>query len=155
MSVNSLRPTGAAFPPATRESLKVFEAIHEEILRCEPVAIATEHLLHGGMYARTVRLKPGTVMEGSLIKLATLLIVNGSTFVWTGKSRIELSGYNVIPGSAGRKLLFATVGEVEMTMVFPTQAMTVEAAENEVFAEADLLLSRADGSRDTVTITGE
>jgi hypothetical protein len=107
------------------------------------------------MYVRTIRLQPGTVMIGSLIKLATVLIVNGATSVLIGDDRVELEGYNVIPGCAGRKQLFLTRGEVEMTMIFPTKAKTVEEAEDEVFAEADLLMSRRDSSNDTITITGE
>jgi hypothetical protein len=42
-----------------------------------------------------------------------------------------------------------------MTMIFPTSAQTVEEAENEIFGEADQLLSRKDGSGDTITITGQ
>jgi hypothetical protein len=69
--------------------------------------------------------------------------------------RVDLDGYNVIPGMAGRKSLSVTRGEVEMTMIFPTSATTVEEAENEIFAEADQLMSRKDGSRDTIVITGQ
>jgi hypothetical protein len=120
----------------------------------EQVPVATEHILHGGMYARTIRLEAGVVMMGSLIKLATILIVNGATSLVAGDDRVDLDGYNVIPGCAGRKQLFVTRGPVEMTMIFPTQASTVAQAEDGVFAEADLLMSRNDGSRDTTTITG-
>lgn len=144
-----------ALVPATREALDKLDAIDELILQAEQIPVATEHLIHGKMYARTIRLEPGTVLMGSLIKLATVLIVHGSTSVVIGDERVELDGYNVIPGCAGRKQLFVTRGWVEMTMIFPTQAKTVEAAEDEVFAQADRLMSRMDGSRDTITITGE
>ncbi len=141
--------------PTSPEMLATLQMVHEELMRYQQIPIATEHVLHGGMYARTIRLEPGVVMEGSLIKRATLLIVNGSTSLIAGDEAMELEGYNVLPGCAGRKQLFVTRGCVEMTMIFPTQAKTVEEAENEVFAEAELLMSRSDGSRDTVTITGE
>lgn len=145
----------AALPPASPETLEKLASINDEILRHEQVPIATEHILHGGMYARTIRLQAGIVMMGSLIKRATVLIVNGPTSVLVGDDQAELEGYNVIPGCAGRKQLFVTRGPVEMTMIFPTQAKTVEEAEDEVFAEADGLMSRKDGSSDTITITGE
>jgi hypothetical protein len=144
-----------ALVPASQKTLDALAIVHKGILRFPQISIATEHVLHGGMYARTIRLDPEVVMMGSLIKLATVLIVSGPCSVLIGDERVELDGYNVIPGCAGRKQLFVTRGQVEMTMIFPTQAKTVEEAENEVFAESDLLMSRKDGSGDTFTITGE
>lgn len=141
--------------PAAQETLDKLAIVNDELLKYEQVPIATEHILHGGMYARTIRLCPGTVMMGSLIKRATMLIVNGPTAALVGDAWVEMDGYNVIPGCAGRKQLFVTRGEVGMTMIFATRAKTVEEAEDEVFAEADLLISRRDGGKDTITITGE
>ena len=40
-------------------------------------------------------------------------------------------------------------------MIFPTSVVTVEEAENEIFGEASELMSRKDGSRDMVMITGQ
>ncbi len=138
---------------ASRETLDFTERVHEALLQVADVEIATEHVLHGGMYARTIRLEAGVAMVGSLIKRATVLIIHGSVSLLAGDELVDLEGYNVLPGFPGRKGLFVTRGPVEMTMIFPTQAATVEEAENEVFAEADILMSRKDGGRDTVTIT--
>lgn len=149
----SITPT-TLMPPSSATLSKLNEA-HRRILTFPQVEIATEHLLHGGMYARTIRLAPGTVMMGSLILLATILVVQGECSFMAGDKRVDISGYNVLPGCAGRKQLFLIHGPVEMTMIFPTQATTIEAAEDEIFAEADQLISRKDGSRDTVTITGQ
>ena len=92
---------------------------------------------------------------GSLIKLATVLIVHGDCSVLIGDQRVELTGYNVIPGCAGRKQFFWTHGPVEMTMIYPTALATVKEAEDEVFAESDQLMSRRDGSGDIIVVTGE
>jgi hypothetical protein len=94
-------------------------------------------------------------MIGSRIRLATVLIVHGDCSVLVGDQRVELTGYNVIPGCAGRKQLFLTHGPVEMTMIYPTTFATVKEAEDEVFAEADGLQSRRDGSGDIIVVTGE
>lgn len=153
--MTEIQTVGSILLPASPETLGILQRIHEAILSVEQIPIATSHLLHGGMYARTIRLGPGTVMMGSLINLPTVLIVNGPATVLSGDARLDLDGYNVLPGCAGRKQLFVTKGSVEMTMIFPTGAKTVEEAEDEVFAESDLLISRKDGSWDTITITGE
>ena len=147
-------PITAALVPPTPAMLAQLAAVDRLILSCPQVELATEHLIHGGMYARTIRLAPETKMMGSLIRRATILIVQGDCSILIGNERVELKGYNVIPGCAGRKQLFWTHGPVEMTMIYPTSVQTVEEAEDEIFAEADQLMSRKDGSRDLVTITG-
>jgi ATP-dependent protease HslVU (ClpYQ) peptidase subunit len=108
------------------------------------------------MYSRTIRRGPGVVAVGSVILRATILIVNGSCSLLDGEGQVrQLTGYNVLSGLAGRKSLSLTHSDVEMTMIFPTLAKTVEEAENEIFGEADELMSRKDGSRDVVVVTGE
>lgn len=150
-----LQARNLTFAAVSDGMLDQLDVVHRRLLEFPQIPIATEHLLHGGMYVRTIRLQPETVMMGSLLARATVLIVNGATAVFAGDDAVELDGYNVIPGCAGRKQLFVTRGPVEMTMIFATHAKSVEEAEREVFAEADLLMSRRDGTRDTVTITGE
>ena len=145
----------AALVPPTPAMLDKLSKAQEILLSCPQVPIATEHLFHGGMYARTVRLIPGVWMIGSRIRLATTLIVHGDCTVIIGDESVELTGYNVIPGCAGRKQLFLTHGPVEMTMIYPTALATVKEAEDEVFVEADGLQSRRDGSGDIIVVTGE
>jgi hypothetical protein len=144
-----------ALTPPSPEMLDKMNQANDLIRACPQVEIVTEHLIHGGMYARTIRRGPGVVAVGSLILRATILIVSGPCTLVTGDRRIDLHGYNVLPGLAGRKQISLTHGDVEMTMIFPTSAKTVEDAENEIFAEADQLVSRRDGDRDIITITGQ
>lgn len=151
-----LSSASALVPPSPAMLNRLAQA--QDLIRLMPqlpTPLATEHLFHGGMYARTIRLEPGVWMMGSLIRLATVLIVHGDCSVLIGDERVDLTGYNVIPGCAGRKQLFLTRGPVEMTMIYPTSTRTVTEAEDEVFVEADELVSRQDNSRDTVVITGQ
>lgn len=148
-------PILAALTPSTSAMLAQLDEVNRLILAQPQAELATEHLFHGGMYARTIRLAPNTKMMGSLIRLATTLIIHGDCSVLIGDERVELSGYNVIPGCAGRKQFFWTHGPVEMTMIFPTTVTNVPEAEDLVFAEANQLMSRKDSSHDQVTITGQ
>jgi hypothetical protein len=152
---SSLQTTTRGLQPASQETLEKLAIVHQALRQVSDVRITTDHILHGGMYTRTIRLEAGVVMMGSLIKRPTILIVNGATLVMTGDQGEELEGYNVIPGSAGRKQLFLTRGPVKITMIFATEAKSLAEAEDEVFDEADELMSRKDGSGDTLTITGE
>ena len=141
--------------PATERELRCLEQVRVFLKSCGEIPMPTEHVLHGGMYVRTIHMKPGDVVLGSLIKLATIVILNGCASVLTGEQESKYQGYNVIPGSAGRQSLFIAHNDVDLTMIFPTLAQTVEQAEEQVFAQYDLLVSRRDGNENTVIITGE
>jgi hypothetical protein len=142
----------AALPATTPELLKSIAALEERVLSVEQVEIPTEHLIHGGMYARTITMPKETVLTGALIRLATIVIVTGSAAVLTGDGWVKLDGYNVLPASAGRKQVFVSYSPVVITMLFPTAAKTVEEAEREFTEEADRLLSRRQDAN-TVVIT--
>lgn len=162
MTTPSLALCGASLPASSPKELETLAVVQDVLLRAEQTAIRTEHILHGGMYSRTVRIVPQSyavddqlIICGSRLNLPTMLIINGPIDTWTGGGWKQLDGFNVLTGSAGRKQLFLTRGApVEMTMIYPTKARTVEDAENEVFAEPDMLLSRQ-SQNDTTLITGE
>ena len=128
----------------------------ETIARGLPqVRIHTDHVIHGGMYARTVTVPAGVMITGVLIRVATLLVVHGDAIVYVGDEALHLSGYTVLPASAGRKQAFVALSDVHLTMVFPTSARTVAAAERQFTDEADLLTSRLDVGSNSIRITEE
>lgn len=152
-----LRGEGFALSlPATKpEMLEAIERLTEwQLAHDEGLELQTEHLIHGGMYVRTVAMPAGMVLTGALIKRPTVVIVTGSCGVLTGEEWTRLDGYNVLPASAGRKQVFISLSAVVISMMFPTQAKTVEEAERDFTDEAERLLSRRqDVNR--VVITGE
>jgi hypothetical protein len=127
--------------------------VQQQMLALPQVEVQTDHVIHSGVYTRTIRLAAGVVLMGALIKIPTTLIVSGRTKVFTGENWIELDGYHVIPARAGRKQIFITGTETSITMIFRTDATTVEQAESEFTDESDLLMSKQ-SENDTVTVTG-
>lgn len=117
------------------------------------IELKTEHVLHAGMYARTVRLDARVAIVSVLIKVPTILTVNGKCRVFAGETWRDFDGYHVMPANAGRKMIYITFAPTEITMVFPSRAKTVEEAEREFTDEHEGLLSRQ-CSDDVVTITG-
>jgi hypothetical protein len=147
-------PTNVLLPPSF-EMVSKLDQTDAIIRECPQVEVITEHVIHGGMYARTIRRAPGIVAVGSLILKSTLLIISGDcTLIQGDGDARRFTGYNVFAGLAGRKSCSMTHGPVEMTMIFATQAETVEEAEEQLFGEVDRLMSRQDGSKDLITITG-
>ena len=102
--------------------------LEDLLLQLPQVDIETTHVLHAGVYLRTVRIPAGTTVTGALIKIPTTLIVSGHVTVYIGDDTMELVGYHVIPASAGRKQAVATHSDTDITMLFRTDAMTIQEA---------------------------
>ena len=143
-----------ALPPTEAGIIEKLTAAQEKLRRNEQAPVHTEHVIHGGMYARTITLPPGGWVLGALVKVPTLVITVGRAKVLIGEQWQEVKGYQVLPASAGRKQLFYALEPFIVTMIFPTSAKTVEEAEREFTDEHELLLSRAQ-DLNAVTITGE
>jgi len=133
---------GLSLPTMSPEAIQKVRALQDALADCEQVDMPTEHLIHAGMYARTVRLGPGVALAGALLKVATTVIVSGDCTVFIGDEAVELSGYNVLAGGAGRKQAFVTHSEVCITAIFATDAASVCEAEAEATDEHESLQTR-------------
>lgn len=149
----------AQFPALPATSPEVLEKVKRARERCfgrDQMKIHTDHVLHAGMYARTITMPPNTALVGTLIKIPTLVITVGTAFVLVGEEWIEIKGVRVLPAAANRMQVFTTVrSPLVITMIFPTSAKTVEDAEAEFTDEIDLLLSRKQVDTNSVRVTGE
>lgn len=153
--MSELTPIYTRLPPSTPEAIDKVRILAEGLQQLPQTPFVTEHLLHGGLYTRTIRLPADTVCAAVLIKLPTVLILQGDCEVWSNDELICTHGYSVLPGSAGRKIAFVTRSDVAMSMIFPTAAKTVDEVQREFTDEHELLvpLDRADAHQ--VLITGE
>jgi hypothetical protein len=145
-------PRIAAMTPAAIETVRQVEQV---ALGLPQVPIFTEHVIHAGLYSRTVMVPADTLLTGALIKIATLLVIHGDALVYVGEQSFRVQGHAVLPASAGRKQAFVAVTDTYLTMVFPTTATTVEEAEQQFTDEAGMLFSRRDPDSNRITITGE
>jgi hypothetical protein len=132
----------SALPATPPSGLALVRRAEATLLQRPQVDLTTDHLFHAGVYCRTICLPKGAQMTGALIKIATTLIVSGDAEIFTGEGWVRYSGYCVLPASAGRKQAFRTLAETHLTMIFPTDAKTIEAVEAEFTDEGSLLGSR-------------
>lgn len=142
-------------PAMTDEAIDKVYALEEHTSKMPQVRIDTSHILHGGMYARTILIPAGTLLTGALIKVATVLIVSGHVHVFLDSERHEINGYSAIAASAHRKVAFLATKDTWMTMLFTSKADSITRAEEEFTDESHLLMSRVEGAINHVTITGE
>lgn len=153
--MHELTLSNAHIPAMTEAAINKVYALEAANSQQPQIAIATSHLFHGGIYARTIMLRAGTLLTGALIKRATTLIISGDIFIFIGAKTQFLRGYNVLPASANRKQVFIALTDTNMTMFFPTKARTVEEAEEEFTDEAGLLFSHKPDAINETIITGE
>lgn len=142
--------SGALVPPPA-ETLDALRELDAAMLAQPQAAISIDHLIHGGMYARTAHVPADTLVSGVVLRRATVLVIQGDVTVFTGTDSVRLTGFHVLPGSAGRKQLFRTHTETHMTMLLPSSAQSVDEAEHDFTDEPELLM----WTPGRVTITGE
>lgn len=146
-------PRIGAMTPAAIDKVRRLEA---EAAALPQVSIRTRHVLHGGMYARTIGIPAGVVITGALVKVAVVLVSDGDMLAYIGADQpLRLTGRQVLPASAGRKQAFVALADSELTSVFPTQARTIEQAEAEFTDELEILMSRKDPHANAIIVTGE
>lgn len=153
MSVNQIILNEIAIHAMCAASISYIREFEKLNAARPQTAIATHHLIHAGMYARTIMIPAGVVLTGALIKLATTLIMSGDATVANGETNIRLTGYHVIPASKHRKQAFLAHADTHLTMLFPTSAKDILTAEDEFTDEAELLFSRH--GENVINITGE
>ena len=142
-------------PAMSEAAIDKVRRLESLALETPQIAIDTQHVIHAGMYARTVYVPAGVMITGALIKIATLLVVHGDADVYVDGESIRLEGYNVLPASAGRKQAFVALTDLHLTMIFPSRAKNVADAELQFTDECDRLSSRRDVDSNRTIITGE
>lgn len=153
--MNNVIATSNRVLATSPEGINNVRLLQDIIIETPQANIHTDHIIHSGMYARTIKIPAGVLLTGALIKVGTILIAQGDVIVYVDDKAVELHGYNVFAASAKRKQAFVALSDVYLTTVFPTKAKTIIDAENEFTDEADLLLSRQQLDMNTITITEE
>lgn len=131
-----------SLPAMTSEAVDQSRRVEARMLDMPQINLPVSHALHAGMYHRTITIPAGIAITGALIRVPTLLIVDGECEVFTGSEVARLSGHHVLQCQPHRKQVFMAHTDTHLTMIFPTNAATVEEAENEFTDEAARLQTR-------------
>lgn len=153
--MNDLIDISRKVPAMTSTAIAKVSKLEELVASVPQASIETDHVLHGGIYTRTIMIPAGVVLTGALVKVPTTLVISGSVRVSLGDRTIDLHGYNVLPASAGRKQAFMAFEDTYLTMSFATKAETIGEAEEQFTDDAHRLMSRSPDHRNTISITGE
>lgn len=142
-------------PTMKEEDINKVRELEKIVLQAPQIQIPTAHTIHGGVYTRTITIPKGVVLTGVLIKIPTTIIVDGDVIVYVGNSSMHINGYQVVTAAGNRKQAFYANEDTRLTMMFSTDAKTIEDAELEFTDDVGLLMSRNDSSYNEILITGE
>jgi hypothetical protein len=153
--MHDLDVTRPQIGPMTAAAVDKVRHLESEALKMPQVTLPYDHVLHGGLYARTMMLPAGVLITSAAVKLATTLIVSGDALIYIGTDEpLSVTGYVILPAAAGRKTAVLARADTWLTMLVPTAAQTVAEAEAELTDEADMLASRRAPEGNHTRITG-
>lgn len=153
--MHNLIATDNIIPSMSEMAINSVRQLEFYTLKAPQTEIPTSHIFHAGVYARTIVIPKDVILTGALIKRSTLLVMSGDVVVYIGDEAKEMIGNHVFAASANRKQAFVARTDTYLTMIFATDAMTVDDAEEEFTDEFERLSSRSAHAINTIIITGE
>lgn len=115
------------------------------ILQFPQTDFGTTNVIHGDMCARTIFIPKGTILTGALTNVRNIMIASGDITVTTDEGTKRLTGFHVVPASAGFKRAGIAHADTYVTMVWPTKLTKIEDIEDELTDESDMLQTRRPG----------
>ena len=116
--------------------------LEAHLLTLPQVDLQTEHLVHGGMYARTILIPAGTILTGALTNQDNVCVVHGDITVTTDEGTRHLVGFNVLPACKGAKRAGVAHADTWWTTIWTTELNDITEIENVLTDEADQLQTR-------------
>lgn len=118
------------------------DELEQQVLALPQVDLRTEHVLSGGVYARTIYIPAGTVLTGATHKKDHVNVVYGDITVTTDEGPRRITGYHVIPTKAGSKRAGYAHAATVWTTICETKLTDIEAIEDELVEESTHLQTR-------------
>lgn len=135
--------TALTIPAMSEPAMAKVRALETHMLATQPqIDLAYEHVLHAGVYDRTVLVPAGQVITGAPVKIETLLTIVGDVIVGLDGDETRVTGFAKIRAAAHRMGVFTAITDTYISMSFATDAKTVAEAEAQFTDEADRLASR-------------
>lgn len=139
-----ITPSDASTFLAGTPSLDAVRDMESLLLQLPQVDLATSHLVHGGLSARTIFIPAGTVLTGALTNLANLCVVCGDITVTTDDGPQRLTGFHVLPAAPGAKRAGVAHADTWWTTIHRTDLTDIAAIEDEMTGESERLATRRD-----------
>jgi len=119
--------------------------LEQYALQFPQVDVQTQHLVHGGMCARTILIPAGTLLTGAQLNADNICVMSGDIEVTTDAGVQRLVGFHVIPAKAGFKRAGVAHADTYWTTLWPTELTDIGEIEDEMTNESHKLQTRRAG----------
>lgn len=123
-------------------SVESVRELESHLLGFSQVDLSTEHVVFGGMCARTIFIPAGTVLTGALTNIDNTCVISGDITVTTDEGPQRLTGVHIIPAAAGSKRAGVAHADTWWTTIHVTDLTDIQAIEDEMTDESASLGSR-------------
>lgn len=117
---------------STPEAVRALESV---LMAGPTINLTTEHMVFGGVSARSIFIPAGTVLTGTLTKRDNVCVVFGDITVTSDDGVQRLTGFNVLPARAGAKRAGVAHSDTWWVTLHRTDGTTVAEAEDEMTDE--------------------
>ncbi len=126
----------------SRDKIKRLEQF---LLQLPQIDLQTKHYLSHGLYAREILIPAGTTLTGAAHKLDHINVCHGDITVWTEDGMKRLTGHHTMSSRAGAKRVGFAHVDTYWTTIHRTDLTDIEAIEQLLFEECELLQTRRIG----------
>lgn len=112
------------------------------LLTLPQVDLSTQHIVHGGLSARTILIPAGTMLTGAQTNCANVCVIHGDITVTTDEGPKHLVGFHVLPANAGAKRAGIAHADTWWTTLHRTDLTDITEIEREMTDEHEMLQTR-------------
>lgn len=125
----------------TNDSLNCINSIVAYMLEnTQQVQIKIDQDLLGSFYARHCLVPKDVVIVGALLKVPTVVIIDGDCIVYDGQKTKRITGYKILAGQAYRQSVFRAIEPTHITMIAMVKSSNVDDVQKEI-TDQHLLLT--------------
>lgn len=125
--------------PITQLSPDKVRELEAHLFAQPQVDLRTSVLLHGRICARTILIPAGTILTGAQTNIDNVCVVSGDITVTTTDGAKRLTGFHVLPASAGFKRAGIAHADTWWTTLHHTDHLDIVDVENEMTDETNIL----------------
>lgn len=123
-------------------SVDAVRRLEKLIEKIPQVDLGTKNLIHGRMCARSIFIPAGTILTGVITNCDNISVMVGDITVTTDRGPQRLTGFNVIPATAGFKRAGIAHADTWWTTIHHTNFEKIEEIEEEMTDEPENLQTR-------------
>lgn len=121
------------------EMLAAVRRLEDQMVDLPQVDVGTQTLIHGQMAARAIFIPAGSLLTGVQTNKDNISVMVGDVSVTTETGPVRLTGFHILPASAGQKRVALAHADTWWVTIHHTDLIDLSAVEQEMTDEPENL----------------